>query len=95
MNESISQTMELAIGLVTAYGLNVIGAILILIIGWIAAGWCSRTIARLLSRSDKVDAMLTGFFASFVNVARPVSEATSNFDDFSPRVGVRYQPNDK
>ena len=66
MNESITQTMDLAIGLVTAYGLNVIGAILILIVGWIAAGWCSRAIAKLLSRSDKVDAMLTGFFASFV-----------------------------
>ena len=66
MNESITQTMDMVIGLVTAYGLNVIGAIVILIIGWIAAGWCSRTVAKLMSRTGKVDAMLSGFFASFV-----------------------------
>ena len=66
MNESINQTMDMVVGLVTAYGLNVIGAVVILILGWIAAGWCSRTVAKLLSRSDKVDAMLSGFFASFV-----------------------------
>ncbi len=66
MSESLTQTMDQTIGLVTAYGLNVIGAIIILIIGWIAASWCGRTIARLLTRSGKVDAMLIGFFASFV-----------------------------
>ncbi len=66
MNESVTQTVDMAVALVTSYGINVIGAIVILIVGWIAAGWCSRAVARLLSRSDKVDAMLSGFFASFV-----------------------------
>ncbi len=66
MNESVAQTVDMAVGLVTAYGLNVIGAIVILIVGWIAAGWCSRTVSKLLTRSGKVDAMLSGFFSSFV-----------------------------
>ncbi len=66
MSESISGTLDLIIGLVAAYGLNVVAAIATLFVGWIAAGWCSRTVKRLLTKSDKVDAMLGGFFASFV-----------------------------
>lgn len=66
MSESVSGTLDLVIGLMTAYGLNVVAAIATLIVGWIAAGWCSRGVRRLLTRTDKVDAMLSGFFASFV-----------------------------
>ncbi len=33
MSENLTETMDLVIGLVTAYGLNVIGAIVILILG--------------------------------------------------------------
>lgn len=32
-----------------------------------------------------------GFYASFVNVERPRAAASESFDDFSPRVGLRYQ----
>ena len=35
-----------------------------------------------------------GFFGSFVNVARPAASARDSFDDFSPRVGLRYQFSD-
>ena len=66
MNDSIAGTLDAVIGLVAAYGLNVVAAIVTLIVGWIAAGWCSRMIRRVLSRTDKIDAMLAGFFASFV-----------------------------
>ena len=66
MNDSIAGTVDAVIGLVAAYGLNVVAAIVTLIVGWIAAGWCSRMVRRVLSRTDKVDAMLGGFFASFV-----------------------------
>ena len=66
MNESISGTLDMVIGLVTAYGLNVVAAIATLIVGWIAAGWCARAVKRLIAKTDKVDAMLGGFFASFV-----------------------------
>jgi len=52
--------------LVTSYGLSVIGALVLLIIGWIGAGWASRFVKRLLSRTDKVDVTLRQFFASLV-----------------------------
>ncbi len=35
-----------------------------------------------------------GFFGSFINVERPRSAAEDSFDDFSPRVGLRYQMTD-
>ena len=52
--------------LITTYGLDVVGAIAILIVGWIAAGWASRLIDRALGKSAKFDQTLRGFFASFV-----------------------------
>ncbi|MEO0997303.1 MAG: TonB-dependent receptor [Pseudomonadota bacterium] len=36
-----------------------------------------------------------GFYGSFINAPRPVSEGTGSFDDFSPRIGLRYQPSDQ
>ena len=33
-----------------------------------------------------------GFYQSFVNVERPAAAASDRFDDFSPRLGIRYQP---
>ena len=32
-----------------------------------------------------------GFYGSFVNVERPRSTAKDSFDDFSPRIGLRYE----
>lgn len=37
------------------YGLNVVGAILILIVGWVVAAWVSRLARAGLSRSGRVD----------------------------------------
>ncbi|MFO7545245.1 MAG: mechanosensitive ion channel [Trueperaceae bacterium] len=37
------------------YGLNVVGAILILIVGWVVASWASRLTRAGLSRSGRVD----------------------------------------
>ncbi len=52
--------------LVTTYGLDVVGAVAILIVGWVAAGWASRLVDRTLGRSTKFDQTLRGFFSSFV-----------------------------
>lgn len=35
-----------------------------------------------------------GFYQSFINVPRPRSAAKDDFDDFSPRAGLRYQVSD-
>ena len=42
MDESARQIADEIIKLVTTYGLDVVGAIVILIVGWIAAGWSER-----------------------------------------------------
>ncbi len=52
--------------LITTYGLDVVGAIAILIVGWLAAGWAARLVDRTLGRSAKFDQTLRGFFSSFV-----------------------------
>ncbi|MEM6902407.1 MAG: mechanosensitive ion channel domain-containing protein [Pseudomonadota bacterium] len=58
-----------AIQLVTEYGLDVIGAFVILIFGLIAAGWVGRAVRTALSRVKRVDSMLRGFFASLAKYA--------------------------
>ncbi|GJL54060.1 MAG: mechanosensitive ion channel protein [Nitrospirales bacterium] len=53
------------IRLLTTYGLNVIGAILILIVGRMVASWVAKGVDRWLQKSGKVDDTLRPFFAQF------------------------------
>ena len=50
------------IALLTSYGLNSIGAILILLIGRMVAGWAQNGTDRWLEKSGKVDHALRGVF---------------------------------
>jgi small conductance mechanosensitive channel len=54
---------------VAAYGLSVIGGILILIVGWIVANWASGATKRALAKSERVDATLRGFLSGLVKYA--------------------------
>ncbi|MGI9434545.1 MAG: mechanosensitive ion channel family protein [Geminicoccaceae bacterium] len=56
--------MEAIERVLTTYGLSVVGGIVILVIGWIAANAVSRGIRRILGKREKVDPLLAGFFAS-------------------------------
>ncbi len=49
------------------YGLNLVGAILLLFIGWTIAGWVKRVLQRQLDRLDGVDHTVSRFLA---NLAR-------------------------
>jgi small conductance mechanosensitive channel len=64
--DTLSQTAQAVIDILTSYGLSVIGAAFILILGWTAAGWISHAVARSLSRIGRIDDMLRGFLASLV-----------------------------
>lgn len=64
-NEIMSQVVEIA----TTYGIDIIGALVILILGWMAAGWAGRATERALARSGKIETMLQRFFASLVRYA--------------------------
>jgi small conductance mechanosensitive channel len=56
------QIMDMMLG----YGLNLIGAIMILLLGWIASGWAARGVRRSLEKAKWVDGTLKPFFASVV-----------------------------
>ncbi len=64
MEQSVMNTADQIVAIITEYGLDVVGAIAILIAGWIASQWVHASVAKALGRSKKVDAMLRGFFAS-------------------------------
>jgi small conductance mechanosensitive channel len=52
--------------LVVTYGLQVVGAIVVLVVGWIAAGLGARWTAKGLAKTGRVDETLTGFLSSLV-----------------------------
>ncbi len=63
--ESADDVLNTLIFYVSTYGLNVVGAIFILLIGLIIAGWVARMVENGLARTGRVDETLRGFFASF------------------------------
>lgn len=66
MEKSAQEAVDIAVGIVTTYGLDVLGAIAILIVGVIVAGWAQRATTRGLSRFERFDVTVRGFFASLV-----------------------------
>ena len=64
MEAEASQAIDLATEILTAYGLRVIGAVVILIVGWVASSWAAHTIRKIAVRSEHVDVMLGSFLAS-------------------------------
>jgi small conductance mechanosensitive channel len=55
---------SVVVALVTNYGLRVIGAIVIFIIGWIVSRLLYAAIVRLCDRSDRIDQTVTHFLAN-------------------------------
>ncbi len=63
-SESGQRIADEVIKLITSYGLDVVGAVVILVLGWIAAGWSERSLGRVLGRGERVDETLRKFFGS-------------------------------
>lgn len=61
-----AETLQHLITMLTEYGLNVAGALAILIIGWSLSKWAERMTRKALSRSSRIDLTLTGFLSSMV-----------------------------
>lgn len=55
MTEQIQQLAAQLTTLVASYGMNVLGAIVTLIVGFAAAGWLSRMTTRAMRKADKID----------------------------------------
>lgn len=58
----VTQFTDLAV----KYGLDLVGAIAILTVGWIVANWARRSVLRALHKTTSVDVTLKPFFASTV-----------------------------
>ncbi len=69
MEQSAGEVWDLVVGLVTTYGLSVVGAIVILVVGFVIAGWVRGSVNKALSGLKKVDATLRGFFSSLAYYA--------------------------
>ncbi len=57
MSERTSHLSELFLGLLASYGMNVLGAIVTLIAGFVIAGWLARLTNRAMRKSDRIDAV--------------------------------------
>jgi small conductance mechanosensitive channel len=69
MEESVGEVWTMVVALVTTYGLSVVGAIVILIVGFVIAGWVKKSVNSALSRLQRVDETLRGFFSSLAYYA--------------------------
>ncbi|MDE1173104.1 MAG: mechanosensitive ion channel [Parvibaculaceae bacterium] len=67
--DTAQKNIDLLLPLVVSQGLNLLGAVLIVVIGLFLASWVGRLVARALSRAPNVDEMLQGFFASIARYA--------------------------
>lgn len=66
MQDQLNETVDNIVQTVATYGLDVLGAIGILIVGLMVAGWAQRATRRALERIENFDRTLRGFFASVV-----------------------------
>jgi small conductance mechanosensitive channel len=64
----IKQIKETVLPTLIDYGLEVIGAIVILILGWAAANWFARRMEKYLDRSQRMDPTLTPIFVTTTKV---------------------------
>jgi small conductance mechanosensitive channel len=73
MDQSIQDILQMVYGVLATYGINVVGALVIIVVGFMVAGWArralERALERALSRSGKMDATLVRFFGSLVRYA--------------------------
>jgi small conductance mechanosensitive channel len=66
--EDISNIQETIMPFIIEYGLDLVGAILILFVGWIVANWIQKRIRKAGRKSEKLDETLTTIFAKTAKV---------------------------
>ncbi len=64
--EKILELLDESKTMILAYGLDLVGAIILLIIGWLIAGWAERVTARMVGRSQVFDDTLKPLFSRIV-----------------------------
>ena len=66
MTSEIFNSASPLIALIIDYALDMVGAVLLLIAGWMVAGWVQKHTARMLGAVERVDATLLSFVTQLV-----------------------------
>lgn len=69
MTKDAEAAMQQIIELATTYALDVIGALAILIIGWIIAGWVAKRTRNAMTKASRIDTTLAPFISNVVRYA--------------------------
>jgi small conductance mechanosensitive channel len=77
-----NEVSDQIIQVTTTYGIDIVGAVAILIIGWIAARWAGRATGKALARPNKVDVTLQRFFANLVRYSVIVFTVLATLQQF-------------
>ena len=66
MDNQTRELIENVIAIGVEYGVDIVGAIVLLVVGWAVAGWIRRVIRRTLDRVPALDETLKPFIANLV-----------------------------
>lgn len=66
LNDQAAELIDKIIELSIAYGLDLLGAIVLLIVGWTIAGWAYRQTRKACEKTSKIDKTLEPVIASLV-----------------------------
>ncbi len=66
--ENLGTIQEIVAEVVVPYGLHVLGAIIILIIGWLIANWAGKRVRKACDKSERIDNTLTPILSQTVKV---------------------------
>ncbi len=69
MEQKFEKFSDLMVVLLTNYGMNVLGAIVTLIVGFVLAGWLARLADRAMRKADKIDAVFHPLPGKVVRIA--------------------------
>lgn len=64
MQPYIEQAKAIAIGFFTKYGIDLVGAFLIFVVGWFLAGWAGRAMHRMADRTERLGPTLAPVLAT-------------------------------
>lgn len=66
MDKEVRAIADQVIEIITVYGIDVLGALAILVIGWLAAGWIRNMVDRGLGKVPNMDSTLRPFLSNIV-----------------------------
>ncbi len=66
MDKQTQEIIEEVVAITVEYGVDIVGAIVLLIVGWTVAGWARRGVRHALERVPRMDETLKPFLAKLV-----------------------------